>query len=92
MANGFISHAYFGYLSSILKTMSKNLFQLTVLNSLTIVKGNLKRRRKNKPCYICKKKDGAICLTCDYRDCNKWFHIRCGIDNKILRNGEALKD
>ena len=33
-------------------------------------------------CIFCKIKYGA-CIKCSKKKCNKWYHITCGIDNKI---------
>ncbi|CDW72695.1 phd zinc finger-containing protein [Stylonychia lemnae] len=47
--------------------------------------GKLRESRKNRKCYICNKLDGQVCIGCDYYKCIRHFHIRCGIEQGILR-------
>lgn len=45
--------------------------------------GTLDYSRFDKECSICKVKQGS-CISCDYKGCNKYFHVRCAMKQKFI--------
>ena len=51
--------------------------------ALTAFSGTLDYARFGKECCICKQTHGS-CISCDYSDCKKNFHVRCAIKSKLI--------
>ena len=51
--------------------------------ALTSYGGTLDYSRFDKLCSICNVKQGS-CISCDFKGCNKDFHVRCAIKERFI--------
>ena len=52
-----------------------------------LTNGQLNPKRYNLKCYLCGIQNPKTpALTCDFRNCTNHFHIKCGIENNVIRN------
>jgi hypothetical protein len=56
------------------------------------VAGDLLPTKMNLFCYICRKKACGGCIQCDYKSCEKAFHVRCAIDKGLINNWEQMNE
>eukprot|EP00347_Sterkiella_histriomuscorum_P019087 403342999 len=53
--------------------------------------GKLDYERFSLTCYICNIKQGA-CIQCDLKSCQKAFHVRCAIKERLIVSTEEMED
>ena len=61
----------------------------------TIVEGNLTAERQKLTCSYCKGKNKrriGFCIQCDYKDCHTSFHVRCAIQQDLIRSWDEMED
>lgn len=56
------------------------------------VQGNLSKAKEKLFCYICRQKGAGSCIQCDYKSCEKSFHVRCAIDRGLIKDWELMND
>ncbi|KEJ82550.1 Protein Jade-3 [Oxytricha trifallax] len=53
------------------------------------INGHIPAQNYHMKCSLCNYQMG-VCIKCDYRYCNISFHVRCAIDNDIIKNPEQM--
>lgn len=48
-------------------------------------------------CFYChgdpsKNQEGTVCIKCDHRGCNTYFHVRCAIKHKLIRSSDEMNE
>lgn len=59
----------------------------------TIVEGNLSKDRTKLICSYCKGKNVrkfGCCIQCDYKNCPTSFHVRCAIDQNLIKPWDEM--
>ena len=52
--------------------------------------GKLNYERFQLTCYLCKVKRGSS-ISCDFFGCTKTFHVRCGIEKRLIKSVEEIE-
>ena len=62
------------------------------LDSNTLeIDGDIALPRFNNTCYVCRsKKNTGSCISCDYKDCQLNFHVRCAIKKGLIKNYDEM--
>ena len=61
----------------------------------TCIEGNLTKERQQLICSYCKgrnKKKVGFCIQCDYKDCSTSFHVRCAMDQELIKSWDEMED
>ncbi|TNV84149.1 hypothetical protein FGO68_gene12006 [Halteria grandinella] len=59
----------------------------------TVVDGKISDQCYKLKCYICRAPNGTgYCVQCDYKCCQRPFHIRCGIDKGLIKSWTEMND
>jgi hypothetical protein len=56
----------------------------------TIFLDDLKTERFKKTCFLCHIRKGAV-VQCDERDCIKYFHVRCGKKEGVIKHWRVME-
>ena len=49
-----------------------------------LIVGSIQPWRFQLECTFCEAQ--GVCINCDFRQCNKTFHVRCAIENGLIRD------
>lgn len=53
------------------------------------IEGRVEEESFKQTCYYCRKVQGAI-IQCDFKDCDKSFHVRCGIKDGLIQDWKIM--
>ena len=59
------------------------------------ISGEITKERTNLVCSYCKgknKKKVGCCIQCDYKDCPTSFHVRCAIEQELIKSWDEMDD
>ena len=66
-------------------------FLILIYFRLRTYGGRLDYNRFELTCYLCRVKQGS-CIQCDYKSCQKAFHVRCAIDEKLIVSAQEMDE